>query len=176
MAILGQCWVKRQKESPKTLKNQGSRGFWYYSHSIVPVAMSIIDMMIDLYEYKLGDGWKTDDGFLFLLKNVDYYGGDIVAPSVRSESQALFTGTKEWNSDFVAEMTKDIPEKPVPDWNAVPYMKDGKIRMGCSADMTDPVTGEAFYGTISWVPNLKTGTREAYYITDYRDAAEKYFR
>ena len=138
--------------------------------------MSIIDMMIDLYEYKLGDGWKTDDGFLFLLKNIDYYGGDIVAPSVRSESQALFTGTKEWNSDFVAEMTKDIPEKPVPDWNAVPYMKDGKIRMGCSADMTDPVTGEAFYGTISWVPNLKTGTREAYYITDYRDAAEKYFR
>jgi len=138
--------------------------------------VSIIDMLIDLYECKLGDGWKTDEGFLFLLKNVDYYGGEYVAPSVRSESQTLFAGTKEWHSAFVEEMTKDIPEKPVPARDAAPYMKDGKIRMGCSADMTDPVTGEAFFGTISWEMDLKTGTRGAYYVTDYRGAAEKYFK
>ena len=141
---------------------------------IAPI--SVVDMLIDLYEYKLGDGWKTDEGFLFLLKNVDYYGGDQVAPSTRSEAEALFSGTEEWYSEHVEKMTKDLPEKPVPARDAAPFMKDGKIWMGYSADMTDPVTGEAFFGTIAWEADLKTETRKAYYVTDYRGAAEKYFK
>lgn len=133
------------------------------------------DMLIDLYEYKLGDGWKEDDQFLYILKVVGLEGGNDIAPSSKKDNLPLFNADKDWYKEFELNTVKNIAEKPINiEETATPFMKDGKFLIGIAAMMSDPTTGEGFYGVASYDINLKLYEVNDYEVNSFKGLASGY--
>ncbi|MBO4879371.1 MAG: PT domain-containing protein, partial [Clostridia bacterium] len=126
------------------------------------------DMLIDLYEYKLGDGWREDEDFHYILKSIN----GIAMDDWKRSEHADFLKTIEfrnWNqyNAFNDALLADVPENPdLAVLPPIPFMRDGKLLIGDIAVATDLQTGEAFNCCATFDFDFASGTLEGYGLID----------
>ncbi|MBP5184634.1 MAG: hypothetical protein J6113_05960 [Lachnospiraceae bacterium] len=109
------------------------------------------DILIDLYESKNGDKWKTDDYFLYILKTL----GNIGISDHTGSKYESFLNKNDFSSwaqyeAFVAKLYAGLPELPdIRYAPPAPVILDGKPTLGAFAEWTDPDTHKKVCGTIS---------------------------
>ena len=143
--------------------NSLTRGDLY---SIPENPVSLEDVLIDVYEYKLGDGWREDAGFLYILKCLN----GIALDDWKNSKHADFLETIEFKSfpQYEAFQGKLFSEaKEVQDLDVLPptpFMRDGKLLLGAFATLKDPQTGEEYHGTVTFDYDFETETLRSYEI------------
>ncbi len=125
------------------------------------------DMLIDLYEARIGDGWREDAYFLYILKTL---GGIDLGPRERSErADILKTIEFTWDSytSFEERLLDGIVEKPElfrkPPF---PFIRDGRPLIGVWAFLTDPDTGLRYPGTITFDYDFEAEKLNSYDVID----------
>ncbi len=125
------------------------------------------DMLIYLYEAKIGDGWREDGYFLYILKTL---GGIDLGTFERSErSDFLKTVEFTWDSyvAFEERLLGGIAEKPeFMRRPPIPFIRDGRPLLGVYAVLTDPSTGLKYNGAITFDYDFDTETLNGYEIPD----------
>ncbi|MBO4879842.1 MAG: PT domain-containing protein [Clostridia bacterium] len=127
-------------------------------------SFSIEDILIELYEYKLGDGWREDKGFLYILSSL----GGVAKGDWRNSKHAVFLETIDFTTEekysaFSDKLLSGIAEKPVLTTNPpAPFMRDGKLLLGARADAKDPETGASFKCAITFEYDFEFGSRASY--------------
>lgn len=130
--------------------------------------VSIEDILIDLYELKLGGNWKEDKEFLYILKCI----GGVAQDSWRNSQHADFLETIDFTTEekydaFCHELLDGIAENPEFTSNPpAPFMRGGKLLLGARADAADPETGESFKCVITFDLDFESGSRIGYEIAD----------
>ncbi|MBQ7060827.1 MAG: hypothetical protein IJM85_03490 [Clostridia bacterium] len=126
------------------------------------------DLLIDLYEYKLGGGWREDEGFLYILKCIN----GIAMDGWKLSKHADFLKTIEFRTweqynAFSDALLSGVPEAPdlavIP---PTPFMQDGKLLVGDLALATDPQTGESFNCAATFDYDFAAGRLRSYKLTD----------
>lgn len=134
------------------------------------------DILIELYEQKLGDGWRTDERFLYILKALNG-----VAWSGWEESEhAEFLGTivfETWGQyeEFIGKVFADFPGEPElryqpPD----PLILGDRFVLAAFASWTDPGTGIKTNGVISAQYDFEAGKSVSFGTIDMDAALEEY--
>ncbi len=123
------------------------------------------DMLIDLYEYKIGDGWREDGYFLYILKCL---GGIELGVWERSErADILKTVEFTWDSytAFEERLLGGIAEKPeLSRKPPFPFIRDGRPLLGVCAFLTDPDTGLKYKGGITFDYDFETEKLNSYSV------------
>ncbi|MBR6006262.1 MAG: hypothetical protein IK064_01395, partial [Clostridia bacterium] len=135
------------------------------------------DMLIDLYESKLGDGWQTDEGFLYILKSINGVCGE---DYLRSEHAGFLRGVefRTWNqyNAFVEKVYGELPFEPdlryLP---PTPLMRGGRLMLGAFAEWTDPETQEHIRGTVTVDYDFEAETILGYETIDFDALMSRYF-
>ena len=109
------------------------------------------DILIDLYEHKLGDGWKTDEAFLYILKAINGVTGTDYKYSKHSGFlKGVEFNTWEQYNAFIEKLYGDFPELPQLRYlPPVPVIRDGSLMLGAFAEWTDADTKKTIRGTIT---------------------------
>ena len=135
------------------------------------------DILIDLYEYKLGDGWQTDEGFLYILKAMNGVTG---TDFERSEHADFLRGI-EFNSweqydAFAEKLYSDFPEKPQLDFlPPVHVIRDGRLMLGAFAQWTDADTQKTVRGTLTVSYDFSTEKLVSCEKTNMDEIVNRYF-
>ncbi len=109
------------------------------------------DILIDLYESRLGDGWKTDEYFLYILKTMNIIG----VPCAEESAYADFLNGIEFSSfdsyyRFEGRLYAGLPAVPTIRYiPPSPVILNGRNTIGAFAEWTDEKTQETVHGTIS---------------------------
>lgn len=121
------------------------------SHGEPSVYIVPEDMLIDLYESKLGGGWQTDEGFLYILKAMN----DICGEDYKRSEHAEFLRSVEFRTwaqydAFTEKLFGKLPFQPdlryLP---PTPFIRGGRMLLGAFAEWTDPETQEHVRGTLT---------------------------
>ena len=110
------------------------------------------DILIRLYEYKLGGGWKEDARFIYILKYMDGIELEDYKQSAHSEflNTVLFTTWSKYDR-FEEELLACAPEgtslliKP-----PVPFFRDGELYISSYATISDGETGADVSGVLTF--------------------------
>lgn len=135
------------------------------------------DMLIDLYESKLGGGWQTDEGFLYILKAINGVAGDEYR---RSEHAEFLRGVefRTWAQydAFTEELFGELPFEPdlryLP---PTPIIRGGRLVLGAFAEWADPETQERVRGTVTLDYDFGSETPLGYETIDFDALAGRYF-
>ncbi len=146
-------------------------------HGEPSVYISPEDMLIDLYESKLGSGWKTDEGFLYILKAINGVAGE---DYLRSEHADFLRGVefRTWAQydAFKDKLFGGFPFQPdlryLP---PTPFISGGRLILGSFAEWTDPETKEQVRGTLSLDYDFGSGTLLGYKTIDFDALTNRYF-
>ena len=124
------------------------------------------DMLIDLYEYKLGDGWCEDAGFHYILKCLN----GIALDGWKTSEHSDFLETIEFETfsqyeDFQKKLFEKAKEvRDIDVLPPTPFMRNGKLLIGGFATLEDPQTGEESHGTVTFDYDFETDTLRNYYF------------
>lgn len=135
------------------------------------------DILIRLYEYKLGGGWKEDARFIYILKCLD---GIELPDYLRSEhaeflSTVLFTTWGKYDR-FEKELLACAPEgtslmiKP-----PVPFFRGGELYIGSYATITDGETGKDVSGVLIFDFDFDQNKPLSCEFTNTEEVFERYF-
>ncbi|MBR4743713.1 MAG: hypothetical protein IK082_05945 [Oscillospiraceae bacterium] len=135
------------------------------------------DMLIDLYESKLGSGWQEDEGFLYILKAINGVCGEEYRHSEHAE---FLKGIefKKWEQyeAFTAKLYGELPIEPdlryLP---PTPLMRGGRLLLGAFAEWTDPETQEQVRGTLTLDYDFGSETLLGYEAIDFDALTNRYF-
>ncbi len=135
------------------------------------------DILIDLYEYKLGSGWQTDEEFLYVLKALN---GIAWSGYEESEHADFLAGIEfdTWKKyeDFIAKVLADLPVDPdlryLP---PTPVIQNGRFTLAAFAEWTDPDTGELIHGTVAVEYDFAAEKPLGYELADMDVMLNKYF-
>ena len=135
------------------------------------------DMLTDLYESKLGGGWKTDEGFLYILKAMNGVCGEEYK---RSEHAEFLKGIefKSWKQyeAFTAKLYGELPLEPdLRYMPPTPLMRGGRLLLGAFAEWIDPETQEHVRGTVTVDYDFETETMLGYETNDLDALTGRYF-
>ncbi len=127
------------------------------------------DILIDLYEAKNGDKWKTDAYFMYILKTLGNIG---YSDHTGSKYESIlnnndFASWAQYEA-FAAKLYAGLPE--VPDIRyapPAPVILDGRPTLGVFAEWTDPDTHQKVRGTISAEYDFSSETPVGYEIKDF---------
>ncbi|MBP5159947.1 MAG: hypothetical protein ILP10_06565, partial [Lachnospiraceae bacterium] len=134
--------------------------------------VSLADMLIDLYEAELGDGWKTDDYFLYILKAINSIGGEDYKSSKRADflKDVMFK-TWEEHDEFVNKLYSGFPSMPeLTIMPPTPVIRDGRKTIGEYAIWKDE-DGKEIRGSISAEYDFVTGKPTGYETIDMLEIA-----
>jgi hypothetical protein len=146
-------------------------------HGVPEVYIAPEDMLIDLYESKLGSGWQEDEGFLYILKAINGICGEEYR---RSERKDFLRGVEfrtwaQYNA-FVEKLYGELPSTPdlryLP---PTPLMRGGRLLLGAFAEWTDPETGEHVRGTVTVDFDFEAETMLGYETIDLDALIGRYF-
>ena len=134
-------------------------------------------MLIDLYESKLGSGWQTDEGFLYILKAINGVCGEDYQ---RSQHAGFLRGVefRSWNqyNAFTAKLYGELPFEPdlryLP---PTPLVRGGRLLLGGFAEWTDPETQEHMRGTVTVDYDFEAETMLGYETVDFDALTSRYF-
>ncbi len=135
------------------------------------------DMLIDLYESKLGGGWQTDEGFLYILKAMN----DVVGEGYLHSEHAEFLRGVEFRTwaqydAFKEKLFGGLPFQPdlryLP---PTPFIRGGRLILGAFAEWTDPETKEQVRGTVTLDYDFGSETLLGYETIDYDALMSRYF-
>ena len=135
------------------------------------------DMLIDLYESKLGGGWQTDEGFLYILKAMNGVCGE---EYLRSEHAEFLRGVefRTWAQydAFTEKLFGGLPFRPdlryLP---PTPFIRGGRLILGAFAEWTDPETQEQVRGTMTLDYDFGSETLLGYETIDFDALTNRYF-
>ncbi|MCR4707470.1 MAG: hypothetical protein K5746_05920 [Clostridiales bacterium] len=134
------------------------------------------DMLIDLYESKLGGGWQTDEGFLYILKAMN----GICGEEYRHSEHAEFLRGVEFRTwaqydAFTEKLFGGLPF--LPDLRYLPptpFVRGGRLMLGAFAEWIDPETQEQVRGTLNLDYDFGSETLLGYETIDF-DALTSYY-
>ncbi len=147
------------------------------SHGEPSVYIAPEDMLIDLYESKLGGGWKTDEGFLYILKALNGVCGE----EYRRSEHADFLRSIEFRTwaqydAFKEKLFVELPFQPdlryLP---PTPFIRGGRLLLGAFAEWTDPETQEHIRGTLTVDYDFGSETMLGYETADFDAMMNRYF-
>ena len=125
------------------------------------------DMLIDLYEAKIGDGWREDGYFHYILKSLS---GIELGNWERSERADFLTKIEfTWDSytAFEERLLGGIAEKPeLIRKPPLPFIRDGSPLLGEYATLTDPDSGLKYPGGISFDYDFEAEKLNSYEVMD----------
>ncbi|MBQ1520613.1 MAG: hypothetical protein IIZ56_03960, partial [Clostridia bacterium] len=135
------------------------------------------DMLIDLYESRLGEGWQTDEGFLYILKAIN---GIVGEGYQRSEHADFLRGVefRTWAQydAFTEKLFGELPFEPdlryLP---PTPLVRGGRLMLGAFAEWTDPESQEHIRGALTMDYDFESETLLGYQATDYDAMTDRYF-
>lgn len=147
------------------------------SHGEPSVYIAPEDMLIDLYESRLGSGWQTDEGFLYILKAIN---GVVGEDYQRSEHAEFLRGVefRTWAQydAFIGKLFGELPFQPdlryLP---PTPFIRHGRLMLGAFAEWTDPETQEHVRGTLTLDYDFGSETPRGYETIDFDALTSRYF-
>ena len=147
------------------------------AHGEPSVYIAPEDMLIDLYESRLGEGWQTDEGFLYILKAIN---GIVGEGYQRSEHADFLRGVefRTWAQydAFTEKLFGELPFEPdlryLP---PTPLVRDGRLMLGAFAEWTDPESQEHIRGALTLDYDFESETLLGYQATDYDAMTDRYF-
>lgn len=109
------------------------------------------DILIDLYEKKLGDGWKTDEPFLYILRALNGVAWSGYEGSPHAEFLAgIDFNTRQQYEEFLAKVFAGLSEQPEVRYEPpAPVIRKSVFTLAAFAAWTDPETGETVSGTFA---------------------------
>jgi hypothetical protein len=134
-------------------------------------------MLIDLYESKLGSGWMSDEGFMYILKAMNGVAGE---EYLRSEHAEFLRGIefRTWAhyDAFTEKLFGELPFQPdlryLP---PTPFIRGGRLLLGAFAEWTDPETQERIRGTLTFDYDFGSETQRGYETIDFDELTSRYF-
>ena len=135
------------------------------------------DILIDLYEHKLGGGWKTDERFLYVLKAINGVAWSGYEASEHADFlEGIEFGTFREYEEFESSVYADLPFKPeVRYLPPAPVIHGGRFTLAAFAEWTDPDSSKLIHGTIIAEYDFETGRPVGYEITDMDGLLKEYF-
>lgn len=135
------------------------------------------DMLIDLYESKLGSGWMSDEGFMYILKAMNGVAGE---EYLRSEHAEFLRGVefRTWAQydAFTEKLFGELPFQPdlryLP---PTPFIRGGRLLLGAFAEWADPETQEHVRGTLTLDYDFGSETQRGYETIDFDELTSRYF-
>lgn len=147
------------------------------AHGEPSVFIAPEDMLIDLYESKLGSGWQTDEGFLYILKAINGVCGEEYR---RSEHAEFLRGIefRTWSQydAFTEKLFGGLPFRlDLRYLPPTPYIRGGRLILGAFAEWTDPETQEQVRGTLTLDYDFGSETLLGYEAIDFDAMTNRYF-
>lgn len=178
-AVLAELFVEAGYSKEKFANANQTLSFLTNSddHGVPEVYIAPEDMLIDLYESKLGGGWQEDEGFLYILKTINGVCGGEYRHSERKDFlRGVEFRTWEQYSAFVEKLYGELPFEPdlryLP---PTPLMRGGRLLLGAFAEWTDHETGEHVRGTVTVEYDFEAETILGYETIDFDALADRYF-
>lgn len=134
------------------------------------------DILIDLYEHELGDGWKTDKKFHYILKSLS----DIAWSGYEDSEHADFLAGIAFNTweqyyDFAAKLYAGLPIEPDPRYlPPAPTIIGGRFMLAAFAEWRDPDTRELIHGTVGVEYDFENEKPIGWEIIDMDAALDEY--
>ena len=135
------------------------------------------DMLIDFYEHERGDGWQTDEGFLYILKAINDVVGD---GYLRSRHAEFLRGIEflTWAQydAFLEALYHELPFQPELRYALpTPVIRSGRLMLGSFAEWTDPETQQRIRGTVTVDYDLAAEALLGYETIDMDAVTARYF-
>ncbi len=146
-------------------------------HGVPAKQVTLEDLLIDLYEHKIGDGWSKDAGFCNILQCINGIGMDDYKHSSRADALREIELTWESYGALETALFDGLQENP--DLRTLPpcsFLRGGKLLLGAFAQLTDPKTGTRYHGAITFDVDLANERRTGYETIDFDAVFEQYFR
>ncbi len=109
------------------------------------------DILIELYEHKLGGGWKTDERFLYVLKALNGVAWSGYEESVHADFlKDIDFSTRQQYESFIASVYADLPSAPELRYEPpAPVIRGGRFTLAAFASWHDPEAREEISGVIA---------------------------
>lgn len=153
---------------------------WLTNPTVNPLPYHYVhaeDILIDLYEHELGDGWQTNENFLYVLK----YLNGIAWPGCEDTRHAEFLSgiqfdTWEEYDAFAAKLYSGLTEAPEIRYTPPsPVIIDGRYLLTAYASWTDAETQKQIRGTITAEYDFREERAAGYKLTDMDAILEECF-
>ncbi|MBO4562753.1 MAG: hypothetical protein J5772_03990 [Clostridia bacterium] len=178
-AVLAELFVEAGYSKEKFANANQTLSFLTNSaeHGVPEVYIAPEDMLIDLYESELGDGWQTDEGFLYILKAINGVCGGEYRHSERKDFlRGIEFRTWTQYDAFTEKLYGELPFEPdlryLP---PTPLMRGGRLLLGAFAEWTDPETQEHVRGTVTVDYDFEAETMLGYETIDLDTLTSRYF-
>ena len=178
-AVLAELFVEAGYSKEKFANANQTLSFLTNSaeHGVPEVYIAPEDMLIDLYESELGDGWQTDEGFLYILKAINGVCGGEYRHSERKDFlRGIELRTWTQYDAFTERLYGELPFEPdlryLP---PTPLIRGGRLMLGAFAEWTDPETQEHVRGTVTVDYDFEAETMHGYETIDLDALTSRYF-